>query len=130
MGESRRVPRLVPAIDLPPADDEHTARARRAAALEATSPEDDLEAQVVELRHALLVARDHALGAEAENGRLLAELDTTRRQMSRMADEIHDVHTRYGGALDELVALRESATWRLSSAIASPLSALRRGSGR
>ncbi len=82
------------------------AQAQRALAVAADG------AEVIELRHAVLTARDHARGAEAQAG-------VARGDTAIMALRVRDLQA-------EIDAMLKSERWRLGGALLAPTAAVRR----
>jgi 2-polyprenyl-3-methyl-5-hydroxy-6-metoxy-1,4-benzoquinol methylase len=107
------VPDLLPAVELPPAEDAHSARA----ALEARDAAEVAERRVLieeltDARRRILTLRDHAIGAEVTVGTARAEVEAAK-------SEVHN-------ALTELVAVKQSRTWRAGKLVLAPVGAVRR----
>jgi len=105
--EGSPVPKLIPAIELPAADDVHSARW----ALQARERH-ILDEEVPDLRRRILTLRDHAIGAEAAVAVAQAEAEAANAGMH--------------GAAAELAAVKASHTWRVGRLVTSPLSLVKR----
>ena len=70
------------------------------------------EADVADLRHRLLASRDHAIGAEAESGRLRADNERMTVELSRNRVELHDLRARVPDVADFEEHQRELARMR------------------
>jgi len=111
--EGAPVPELLPAVELPPVDDVHSARA----ADEARDAAEVAERRVLidelsDLRRRTLTLRDHAIGAEVAVGAARAEVEAARADLR--------------GALTELAAVRRSRTWRAGKMVLSPIGVVRK----
>lgn len=107
------VPDLLPAVELTPVDDAHSARA----ALEARDAAEVRERrglidELIDARRRLLTLRDHAIGAEVTVGTALAEVEAAKADMRR--------------AEAELVAVKRSRTWRTGKLVLTPAGVVRR----
>lgn len=111
------VAELIPAVELPPADDEHSRRAfieTRDASF--VADRHLLIDELTDLRRRILTLRDHAIGAEASVGAAQFEVEVVRADLHR--------------ALAELTAVKGSATWRVGASLLTPVRVLRRIQGR
>jgi 2-polyprenyl-3-methyl-5-hydroxy-6-metoxy-1,4-benzoquinol methylase len=107
------VPDLVPAVELPPADDAHTARAALEARDAAEIPNRRvLIDELTDVRRRILTLRDHAIGAEVA-------VSTARAEAMAATADLHR-------SLTELAAVRESRTWRTGKLVLSPVGVVRR----
>jgi 2-polyprenyl-3-methyl-5-hydroxy-6-metoxy-1,4-benzoquinol methylase len=70
------------------------------------------EADVEGLRHRLLASRDHAIGAEAETGRLRADNERMTSELIRGRAELHDLRARIPDIADYQEHQRELARMR------------------
>jgi len=107
------VPQLIPAAELPPADDEHSKRAaleERDAAVVADRRV--LIDELTDIRRRVLTLRDHAIGAEASVGAAHFEVEVVKADLHR--------------ALAELTAVKRSVTWRVGAIFLFPFAVLRR----
>lgn len=93
--------------------------------------EDD--AVVADLRHQLLILRDHAIGAEATVGtaraevaRAAAELARVAAKNARLKDETRQLLDTLQEYADELEAVRASLRWRVGGTLMSPMAAVKR----
>lgn len=129
------VPDLIPAVELPPVDDVHSARAALEASAEADRAEVDARTATerAELRRRILTLRDHAIGAEAaiasardevEAARGAAEAARQQVELAKSEAELASGHMHR--ALTELAAVKRSRTWRTGHIFIAPLSAMRR----
>jgi 2-polyprenyl-3-methyl-5-hydroxy-6-metoxy-1,4-benzoquinol methylase len=107
------VPDLLPAVELPPADDAHTARAALEARDAAEIPNRRvLIDELTDVRRRILTLRDHAIGAEVA-------VSTARAEVKAATADLHR-------SLTELAAVKESRTWRTGKLVLSPVGVLRR----
>ena len=114
------VPELLPAVELPQADDAHSARAAYAARDAAENADRRvLIDELTDVRRRNLTLRDHAIGAEAAVEAARVEAAAAEAK-ARLADE--RVHL----ALTELVAVRQSRTWRIGKVVLTPVVFARR----
>lgn len=111
------VSELVPAIELPEADDEHTERGRVEAELHAApGRHGDLVNEVIDLRRRLLTLRDHAVGIEASLG-------TARNEVARAkAAEEH----AYAESERLVQELKHTTSWCLGTMLVKPLALVKR----
>jgi 2-polyprenyl-3-methyl-5-hydroxy-6-metoxy-1,4-benzoquinol methylase len=129
------VPDLIPAVELPPVDDVHSARAATESSARAEGAERELRAvaERTEMHRHLLTLRDHAIGSEAaiasaqeevagakDEARLARE--EAQRAMQEAQRDSHHMHN----ALTELAEVKRSQTWRAGHLLVAPLSAARR----
>jgi len=122
--EGMPIPDLIPAVELPTADDEHSARA----ALEARDATESPNRQVLidelrDLRRHILTLRDHAIGAEAAVGTARADVEAAKAAAKAEAQLLNE---RLHGALTDLAAVKGSRTWRTGQMILTPVRAVRR----
>jgi 2-polyprenyl-3-methyl-5-hydroxy-6-metoxy-1,4-benzoquinol methylase len=132
--EGMPIPDLIPAVELPTADDEHSALAALEARDAAESPVRqvlvdelidlrreliDLRTELTDFRRRILTLRDHAIGAEAAIG-------TARAEVVAAKAEAQLLHERLHGALTDLAAVKGSRTWRTSQKLLSPVRVVRR----
>ena len=107
------IPDLIPAMELPPTVDEHSARAALEARDAAESPNRRvLIDELIDLRRRILTLRDHAIGAEAAVGTARVEVEAAKDEAQR--------------ALAELAAVKRSRTWRAGRVVLSPVGVVRR----
>lgn len=123
----RATPDLVPAVELPRVIDEHTERAEREATLAQLPPEaEQMVAQLMDLRRRLLMARDHAIGADAAVGLARAELEVARADAGGLRIELEALRAEHASAVRELDQLKRSRTWRAGRLLVAPASRLLR----
>ena len=118
--EGTPVPDLLPAVELPPADDAHSARAAlevRDAALAAERPA--LIDELTDMRRRILTLRDHAIGAEAAVGTARAEVEAANAEVEAANAEARLVRA-------ELADVKKSQTWRTGKMVLAPVVLLRR----
>lgn len=118
--EGPPVPNLLPAVELPPADDAHSARAAlevREAALAAERPA--LIDELTDMRRRILTLRDHAIGAEAAVG-------TARTEVEAANAEVEDANAEVRLVRADLADVKKSQTWRAGKMLLSPVVLLRR----
>lgn len=116
-------PRLVPAVELEPVEDEHRRRAHEAMTAEEVAAERDrLLAEVVDLRRRVLTLRDHAVGCSAELGRMRADYHVLERRLAEAAAGEAVATARLDAALQEITNLRASVSWRLGNGFVRPFS--------
>ncbi|OIQ93370.1 ubiquinone biosynthesis O-methyltransferase [mine drainage metagenome] len=106
-------PELIPAVDVPTADDVHTERGRIEAALhQGTTGREDIVSELLDLRRRVLTLRDHAIGAAAAVGS--ARLEVERARAAEMECERRTQE------------LRRTPTWRVGRLIVAPLARAKR----
>jgi len=125
--DGKPVPDLLPAVELPPTDDVHSARA----ALEAVHVADNAERQILldalaDARRRNLTLRDHAIGAEAAVGTAQVEVEAARAETEAAEARVRLADERAHVALSELVAVKQSQTWRVGELMLSPVAVVRR----
>jgi 2-polyprenyl-3-methyl-5-hydroxy-6-metoxy-1,4-benzoquinol methylase len=97
---------VVPAEDVPVPDDGFAEEGDRVrTALASLSDPDSAASELLELRHRLLVARDHAIGQEAQLGLLRSDAQQSQETLDFLNDELrkshedaHHAHTEWGRA--------------------------------
>jgi 2-polyprenyl-3-methyl-5-hydroxy-6-metoxy-1,4-benzoquinol methylase len=113
LADGAPVPDLLPAIELPPVDDVHSARAALEARDAAEVPDRRaLIDELTDVRRRILTLRDHAIGAEVAVGVARAEVDAAKADLAR--------------SLTELAAVKRSRTWRTGRLVLSPVGVARR----
>ncbi|WP_295692233.1 class I SAM-dependent methyltransferase [Lapillicoccus sp.] len=83
-------------------------------------------AVVADLRHQLLILRDHAIGAEATVGTARAELARVAAENGALKQEVHQLLDTLREYADELEAVRASLRWRVGGTLMSPMAAVKR----
>jgi 2-polyprenyl-3-methyl-5-hydroxy-6-metoxy-1,4-benzoquinol methylase len=107
------VPDLLPAVELPPTDDAHTARAALEARDAAEIPNRRvLIDELTDVRRRILTLRDHAIGAEVA-------VSTAQAEVKAATADLHH-------SLTELAAVKKSRTWRTGKLVLSPVGVVRR----
>ena len=83
-------------------------------------------AVVADLRHQLLILRDHAIGAEATVGTARAELARASNENAALKRETRELADTLREYADELEAVRASMRWRVGGTLMSPMAAVKR----
>lgn len=108
------VTEVTPAEDLPAPDDGFAEEGERVRTAVATLTDPDSAAsELLDLRHRLLVARDHAIGQEARLGVLRADalrvqetLDFLNDELRKSHEDAHHAHTEWGRAQQRIHQLQ------------------------
>lgn len=81
---------------------------------------------LADLRHQLLILRDHAIGAEATVGTARAELSRVTGENTALKEELRQLLATLQEYADELEAVRASLRWRVGGTLMSPMAAVKR----
>jgi len=82
--------------------------------------------EIIDLKHRLLTLRDHAIGAEAAVGAAQVEVEAARAETEAAEARVRLADERAHVALSELVAVKQSQTWRVGELMLSPVAVVRR----
>lgn len=94
------VTEVTPAEALPVVEDEHTERARDLQeALDALADPDSAAGRIRELRHAALVAKDHAMGQEARLGTLRHDLAVAHDELRKSHADAKHAHAQWAATI-------------------------------
>lgn len=123
--------RITPAELLPPADDEHTERARRLEVARA-SLEDPASAaaEVLDLRHRMLTARDHAMGQEAQLGVLRSDLAIANEELRKSHADAKFAHAEWAATIAHAQRLQQLVDGGLPARTANAAGRVVRGARR
>jgi hypothetical protein len=75
-----------------------------------------------DMRHQLMISRDHAIGTEAELGTLRAENALLHNEIAHIRHEL----ARHQDALRDIGDVRSSTTWRIGRAVIEPAARIRK----
>ncbi len=122
---------VVPAELLPPADDESTERARRAeVARRALDDPASAASELLDLRHRLLTARDHAMGQEAQLGVLRSDLAIANEELRKSHEDAKFAHAQWAATIAHAQGLQRIIDGGLPARTVSAAGRVARGARR